>query len=107
MRFEKKAGMRAMIGVGEDQDKILIATDRITPRDITLPKALGGRIVEVVRGRAAGCPQCHRTAWHLDLVNGISVAECPCAGFLWYRDTNVSTEKEMATEEAVVSWGDL
>jgi len=55
------------------------------PDWVRLPHELGGHRVRVLTSFAGKCPTCERTVRHLELPDRLAVAECPDAGFLWYR----------------------
>ncbi len=55
-----------------------------TPDRVRLPAQLGGHVERVKRAFTGPCPSCSETCWHFTLET-LSVAECSCAGFLWYR----------------------
>ena len=84
-RFTKRAGDSVL--QGEDDPLMLLFGD-VVPDTVRLPDELGGHTVRVTGAHAVPCPSpsCpdHQVR-HLTLSNGLGVAECATAGFLWYR----------------------
>lgn len=78
MMFKKGPGQ---IPVNEEEHALLLGDD--TPDVVRLPADLGGNLVKVVQAFVAPCPV-HRTPCrHLELENGVFVAESD--QFYWYK----------------------
>ena len=83
MWFNRKPGDFASESTDDELPAILVGDQ--TPDWVRMPPELGGQQVRVTGTRQDPCPCQGHNVKHYDLMNGISVAECPMRGFLWYR----------------------
>jgi hypothetical protein len=81
--FDKTPGGVPTQEQGDGSVMALLGND--VPDWVRLPGALGGHRVRVLAASTGPCPTCDRAVRHLSLPDGLAVAECPDAGFLWYR----------------------
>ena len=83
-RFMKRAGDETAQPVDDPSMSLVGDT---TPDEVRLPPNLGGGLVRVLRAFTESCPVCKggHPVKHLELDDGIFVAECATRGFLWYR----------------------
>lgn len=82
--FQKHAGSEVHEGI--DDESMVLVGDTI-PDWVGLPSQLGGARVRVLGWKASPCPLCKggHDVRHLQVEDGLGVAECRTHGFVWYR----------------------
>lgn len=82
--FDRKPG--SPVAQGSEDPTMLLIGDGV-PDWVRLPPELGGARVKVLGAHEAPCPMCGKgpDVRHLELPDGLGVAECVRHGFAWYR----------------------
>ena len=82
--FQKNVGSEVHESI-EDPSMMLVGD--AVPDWVRLPESLGSSDVRVLGAAKAPCPMCDTDTHvrHLQLENGLGIAECPTHNFVWYR----------------------